>query len=790
MRHFKLVCAISAIAACFVLDASSQIPLVGLNTGGGDENVRFSAEIEPADARPGEYVQLRMKAEIEDGWYIYASDSEPPVEPTRINVNPGPLELVETVSQPTPIIVYDKGFNKQIGIHRSEAVFTQTLRVPENIQPGQQTVSAVASFTKCTSTQCIPLNTAQMQASLNIEAGEARKARAEAPAPPRVRISASFEPAYARAGEYVQLRIEANIQEGWFIYSLEDGPQPTNITLDMDVLKREGSAKQSNPFLSSKKDDTDKIGIFRDVDDAVFTQALFIPKDTKPGVQKVTAVVSFQPCNETQCFAPKTIEQEIELTVKAGDARDAYAQPPDSSGGGTTVDALSKARSEGLLAYIGFAMSMGFLSLLTPCVFPMIPITVSFFTKKEGLTRAQGVGQAFIYCLGIMITFTALGVLLSIFFGAASIQSLATNVWVNLLIAAIFIFFALNLFGAFEITVPHWLLNAFGGSRKGVGHAATIMMGLTFSLTTFTCTVPFVGTVLVAASKGEYFWAIIGMLSFSAAFSSPFFLLALFPQILSSLPKSGAWLNSIKVTMGFLELAAALKFISNIDLVLEWDALPRELFLAVWIAIALVAAIYLLGKIKLPHDTSLSHLGPIRLIASISFFAATLYLFTGLMGNPLGELDAFLPYYAMKKDQTPEIHDNWHESLEDALAEAKDINRPVFVDFTGVTCGNCRWMEKNIFVKKGVSDLLNRYVGAQIWTDKGGEASREASSANRKMQEERFGTTALPYYVLLSPDNKVIDSFDGLTRNSEKFKMFLQGGLDAFESNKIASANP
>ncbi len=781
MRHMRLVGAIAAIAVWFVLDSSAQLPLIELE-GGEDENVRFTAEIEPSTARPGEFVQMRVKAEIDEGWYIYSEGKFSP-EPTKIEIDPGAFELVDEVVQPIPIIIYDKGFEKQIGVYRNEAVFTQTLRIPKNIQPGQQTVSAVASFTKCNDVQCVPLNTAQAQASLNIEAGAVRKAYAESPMPPNVKISASFDPSTARAGEYVQLRVEAEIREGWYIYALNEGPKPTNITLKMDALERAGPLQQSDPHVTTKKDDQEKINIFKDR--AVFTLPLFIPKTVEPGVQKVTASVLFMPCNETQCFTPKTINQEIELTVKKGDVRSAYAHAPGSAVGGS-MGGLSKARSEGLLAYIGFAMSMGFLSLLTPCVFPMIPITVSFFTKKEGLTRAQGVGQAFIYCLGIMVTFTALGVILSAFFGAASIQSLATNVWVNLLIAGIFIFFAFNLFGAFEITVPHWLLNAFGGSRQGVGHAATIMMGLTFSLTTFTCTVPFVGTVLVAASKGEYFWAIIGMLAFSAAFSSPFFFLALFPQILSSLPKSGAWLNSVKVTMGFLELAAALKFISNIDLVFEWGALPRELFLAIWIAIALVAAIYLLGKVQMTHDTPPEHVGSIRLISSISFFAATLYLFTGLMGNPLGELDAFLPYYAMKEDQTSDIHDNWHESLEDALAEAKEIDRPIFVDFTGVTCTNCRWMEKNIFVKKDVAALLDNYVGAQIWTDKRNEASR----ANRKMQEERFQTTALPYYVLLSPEDEVIDSFDGLTRDPEQFKAFLQGGLDAFASNRTVRAAP
>ena len=427
---------------------------------------------------------------------------------------------------------------------------------------------------------------------------------------------------------------------------------------------------------------------------------------------------------------------------------------------------------------------MGFLALLTPCVFPMIPITVSFFTKKEGLSRTQGLIQALVYSGGIILTFTGLGIVLALLFGAAAIQGVAANVWINLLIATIFIVFALNLFGAFEIQVPYQLLGFLGGkSGEGFG---TILMGLTFSLTSFTCTVPFVGTVLVAATQGELMWAILGMLAFSSAFASPFFFLALFPQLLTTLPKSGGWLNAVKVTMGFLELAAALKFLSNIDLVMGWGVFPRELFLAAWVAIALLAGYYLLGKLLLPHDTPVERLGVGRLMFSVLFFSIGFYLVTGLFGKPLGELDAFLPPYSMsdgiavaESASSPNnVHTEWLQNYDDALIAAKRDDKPIFIDFTGVTCTNCRWMEKNIFNRSPIAETFLEYVPVQLWTD----LPKPESRAYQQMQAERFGTVALPFYALMTPDDKVIATFDGLTRNPDEFLWFLKEGLASYEA--------
>jgi thiol:disulfide interchange protein DsbD len=649
----------------------------------------------------------------------------------------------------------------------------------------------------------------------------------------QVKWSLKAVPGDAKPGDAVEVRVTANIARGWHIYSLnpveeETGPLPTSITLDTADLVPEGKLLQPTP--TRKMDNAFGIVVESFETRATFTQRFRVPVNATAGTRPLAAKVRFMVCNDRSCLPPTTVDVAGLLNVVASvgsteppkpdtaavvppkpttpkepqpanaspSPADATAQvlkpsakkpvgtPPSVSARPAvgSVSAVQAAKAAGFWAYLGFAISVGFLALLTPCVFPMIPITVSFFTKKEGLTRTQGLVQALIYCAGIVATFTGLGIALALAFGAAAIQGVASNVWVNGLIAVVFVVFALNLFGAYEIRVPYRLLGFLGEKSSGSGTVATLLMGLTFTLTSFTCTVPFVGTVLVGATQGELFWALTGMLGFSAAFASPFFLLALFPQMLASLPKSGGWLNAVKVTMGFLELAAALKFLSNIDLVLGWRVLPREMFLAVWVALAFVAAIYLLGKIRLPLDTPVEQLGVVRMLWGVAFFAVGFYLWTGLGGKPLGELDAFLPPYTMDAGVAslasgtnlkaePEM---WLQRYDDALVEAKRSNRPVFIDFTGVTCTNCRWMEKNIFARADVSALMRDFVLVQLWTDKADAESR----ANQEMQKARFRTVALPFYAILSPNDEVLATFDGLTRNPEEFKAFLQSGQERF----------
>ncbi|GIX07111.1 MAG: thiol:disulfide interchange protein DsbD [Candidatus Poribacteria bacterium] len=620
-----------------------------------------------------------------------------------------------------------------------------------------------------------------------------------------VQFSAEVAPEPSRAGETVEVRVHARIEPGWHIYSLtlapEIGPQPTRITVEAEHLEGPGFFEQPEPL---RKYDAAFDATVESFEGSVsFVGRFRVREGTPPGTYPVQVAVRYMVCNAKTCLPPTTQTVALTHRVEEGPARAEFLQPlPTSkppqgvSASPAGVEATSsateaayrveRARDQGLWAYLLFAASMGFLALLTPCVFPMIPITVSFFTKQQASTRLQSVRRALLYCLGIVTTFTGLGIVLALLFGAAAIQNLAANVWVNLLIAAIFVAFALNLFGAYEIRVPSRLLNFVGGKGQGGGTVAILLMGLTFSLTSFTCTVPFVGTVLVAATQGEVFWAVAGMLAFSAAFASPFFFLALFPQLLATLPRSGGWLNSVKVTMGFLELAAALKFISNIDLVMGWGALPRELFLAAWVAIALVAGFYLLGKIQLPLDSPVERLSVPRLLLSLFFFAVGFYLLTGLFGKPLGELDAFLPPYstgggsvlAGGGSSSSGEGLSWIEDYDRALVEAQATGRPIFVDFTGVTCTNCRWMEKNIFTRPEIADRLGRFVRVRLWTDLADERSRRY----QRMQQERFGTVALPFYAILSPEGDILATFDGLTRDPEEFARFLDEGYRRFEN--------
>ena len=439
---------------------------------------------------------------------------------------------------------------------------------------------------------------------------------------------------------------------------------------------------------------------------------------------------------------------------------------------------LDDAIAAGFWSFVLLSISMGFLALLTPCVFPMIPITVSFFTHQGELEDQKPLNQAIVYTLGIVATFSILGMILAVTLGATGANQLAANPWVNLFIGSLFVYFALSLFGAYEIQLPQSLRQLSLDQEKRGGYIGTLFMAVTFTLTSFTCTVQFVGLLLVAASQGQWFWPLLGMIVFSTAFAAPFFFLALFPQYLAKMPKSGGWLNSVKVVMGFLELAAAFKFFSNTDLVWGWGFFTFNSVLAIWTMIMFFTGLYLLGKIQLPHDSKLESLGVARMMLSLFFLTFSLYMGTGLFGRPIhGMIYSYLPpklekeFSAVDKDNNTEKL-IWYSNLEQAFTEAKLVEKPIFLDFTGYTCTNCRWMETNIFTLKDVEDRFNELILVHLYTD-GGENHKEY----QQYEIERFGTAALPYYVILSPQDEVLATFPGLTRDVDEFLDFLDKGL-------------
>ena len=435
-------------------------------------------------------------------------------------------------------------------------------------------------------------------------------------------------------------------------------------------------------------------------------------------------------------------------------------------------------------AFFWLAISAGAFALITPCVFPMIPITASYFAKHGGDSRQAAVKNAVLFGGGIIGTFTAVGLATSVLVGAAGMSRFAASPWVNLAIAAMFAVFAFNFFGFYEIRIPSGVLNRLDSvtrDRASSGSLGAVLMGGTFAVTTFTCTAPFVGTLLVLASQGQWQQPVVGLLLFSTTFAVPFFFLALAPRVLGKLPRSGGWLTSVKVVLGLIELGAALKFVSNADLVLGWGIFSRQVVLVSWAVICGVIAVYLLG-LRFPVR-SITRPHPIGATLAAGFAIFGTWLGLGLDGRPLGEVEPFLPPRA---EDTPagalamaergEEHDglHWYQNdLDGALAAAREGGSRVFIDFTGYTCTNCRWMESNMFTIPEVAEQLERFVLARLFTDGEGEVYEDQMD----YQKEKFGTIALPLYAVLDGEGETVATFLGLTRDREEFLEFLKGAL-------------
>src|SRR5215213_4679736 len=585
-------------------------------------------------------------------------------------------------------------------------------------------------------------------------------------------------------------KLKAAIEGEWHLYAVEQpagGPFPTKITV-AENLPFVLDGKPVSPAPVTRFDPNFNIDTKFFAKSAEFNLPLKANADTP--ADDLAVNVRYHVCDDKVCLPPKTVKvtftgfEDVKKSALASVPTESSQQSAVSSQPENQTIQNPKSPTQNpsdlpISSFIWLAITLGALSLLTPCVFPMIPITVSYFTNHASHSRAKAIRLATIDSLGIIATFTILGMLLAIFVGAAGINLFAANPWVNIIITAIFLFFAFNLFGAYEIQVPSGILNKLDNLTRtkegeGSGIVGALLMGLTFTLTSFTCTSPFVGTILVSASQGNWKMPLVGMLAFSTVFALPFFVLALVPQWVSQLPRAGGWMNSIKVSMGFLEVAAAMKFLSNVDLVWHWGIFTRPVVLAIWIAIGIVLAIYLLGKFQLSLDSKPERIGAFRLVSAIVSLAISFYLLTGLFGAKLGELESFLPpeiETSRSFNNSKSSESTWlNNDFEAALKQAKSENKMVFVDFTGYTCTNCRWMEAKMFVKREVEAELNKFVLARLYTDGNGEVYER----QQQFQEQTFQTVALPFYAIFNADGKPLATFPGLTRNMTEFVDFLR----------------
>lgn len=630
----------------------------------------------------------------------------------------------------------------------------------------------------------------------------------------------------------VVLVFEATIDNEWHMYSQftpDGGALPTVFTYKDQKGNFELVGKTKESEYKKVFNDIFEVDEYYFANKARFTQTV---KVTNPNLKTIKAAISYQVCKEACIQQDKTFEftmpalkiEASEVTQPVVGDSATVATPAADSTAATTVTTADAAKpigkheeKKGLFTIFIIAFFSGFAALLTPCVFPMIPMTVSFFTKQSK-NRAQGIRNAVIYGISIIVIYVILGSLVTAVFGADALNALSTNVWFNIIFFLLLVVFATSFLGAFEIMLPNSWANKVDRQADRGGIIGILFMALALAIVSFSCTGPIVGTLLVeAASKGGVA-PIVGMLGFSTALALPFMLFAMFPGWLNSLPKSGGWLNTVKVVLGFLELALAFKFLSNADLVLQTHLLEREVFLAIWIAIFGTLALYLFGKITLPHDSPLSHISVGRLGLGLLVLSFTVYMIPGLWGAPLKLISGFPP--SMTYSESPYGVGNSKggasvstEALPDGaklgphdimaftdyqkgMAYAKSVNKPVLLDFTGFACVNCRKMEDFVWSKPEILSILKKdVILISLYVDDKRELPKNEQYVSKETGKEivtignkwsdfqitHYKANAQPYYIILDNQENRLSEPVGYTPDVTEYKTWLETAIAKYK---------
>ncbi len=629
-------------------------------------------------------------------------------------------------------------------------------------------------------------------------------------------------------GSY-RVTLMAEIAEGWHMYDLgpytSGGPNATSIVFepgegvtvdgDLEIVDRPERVYEEMFGM--------EIGYFN-------TRARFTQNFHAPRGGEVTVKLEWMACNDQSCLPPEDAELKIALGTQKT-AVDNSKTSDKETVVETVAPAAAKEEGGSLWALIIEAILWGFAALLTPCVFPMVPMTVSYFLKGEG-GPARGRLRAALYGLFIVLLYTvpvAAIILATRILGGDAVTAdifnwLATHWLPNLIFFAVFMIFAASFFGAFEITMPSWMVNKSDAKADTKGLGGIFFLALTLVLVSFSCTGPIVGSVLIKSTAGEFWTPILTMLAFSLAFALPFTLFALFPSLLKNLPKSGGWLNSVKVTIGFIEVALGFKFLSVADQTYHWGLLDREIYLAIWIVVFTLLGFYLLGKLKFAHDSELKHITVTRLALAIVTFSFVVYLIPGMWGAPLKGLSGYLPPlttqdFVLDAHRTaavaapvddgvkaPRHSDFLHLphglkgffDLKEAEAYAAKVHKPLFIDFTGHGCVNCREMEARVWADPRVLEILrNDYVICALYVDdkkelpeaewvttETGKVLKSLGKINSHYALTTYGVNAQPYYVLQGEDGMPLVPPRGYDLDVDGFVAFLQSGIEAYRNQR------
>jgi len=642
-----------------------------------------------------------------------------------------------------------------------------------------------------------------------------------------------------------ELDFAAKLDNGWHIYSQfvdSNGPIPTSFTFQPsnDFVKI-GKVIETGKLI---KENDPAVGMILKYyeNEVVFSQII----ELKKPLADIKGSLEYEACNQSRCLPPADKDFEFRLPLASAvtktdsskpktDTQKVVSTPVSNNNSDNNKQATVKPtfqtgqKTESLWITFLQGLLAGLTILVMPCTYPMIPLTVSYFTKHSQ-SRKQGIGNAFTYAGSILIIFISLGLFVTLIFGRNALNDFASNAFFNLLFFAVFVALAISLFGAFEIVLPSRWVNASEKMTDKGGLLGIFFMAFTLTLVSFSCTIPVIGGFLSLISNGSFLVPIVGMAGCGFMLGLPFGLLALFPQWMQSLPKSGGWLNAIKVSLGFIELGFAFIYLSKVDLAYHWDILPRDLFLTIWIVLAILLGIYLLGKIKLPHDTEVEHISVPRLLVAIVTFSFAVYLIPGLWGAPLNGISGFIPPIETQSFNLVSTSGNSSTSVvvadslsktkkysnlfkgsnginayfdyDEGMAYARKIHKPVLLDFTGWSCVNCRKMEHSVWADKDVlQHLENDFVVIELYVDdktalpdgeqyvskSSGEKVNTIGKKNIDIETTRFNENAQPYYVPLNNAGELLNNPSGYNQDIVSYLQFLNSSLQNYKATSTVT---
>ena len=834
------------------------------------KDVAVTATVSTTEAKPGDTIAYKVSARLQPGYHIYIyskEDNEVGPKNTRFDLfDPAGLMIEgDWAASKIAITKKEPAFPEleSVSFYEGEVTWSVPLKVPADAKAGKRTIRCQASYQICNAEKCsfpgrwtlpdvvvnvLPSDQTQVPPTPKPSKPDSRPAIV----PRSIHVSASLTPQEARPGEVVKFQVTARLDPGWHVYDYaktqpEAGPRVTTFDVfDLGGLKVMDDWASDVPPQVKKDPSFDQIEVSTFEGQVTWTLSLQVPPETAPGAKTIRLQFGCQLCDEKSCLPPArwTLAPVTLKVVKGGVGAIVPTRPETPPAGATAVkpaktpkvvSEVERTAEQGIIPLMIASALGGLLALVMPCVWPMVPITVNFFVKQGQANKEKGgstTGLAVTYCLAIIGVFTAVGVFCSFFLSATALPKLANNPWLNFGVAGLFFAFGLSLLGLFEVRLPNALLNASAKGEGRGGLIGVVFMALTLTITSFTCTFPVVGGLLVMASAGQFFYPIIGLATFSTVLALPFFLLALSPGLLSKVPKSGDWMNAVKVVGGLVEIGAAFKFLNTAELAFStpdnaW--IDAEFILTAWVVLAAVCGFYLLGFFRTDHDHAEVKVGPGRMVLGICFLGMALYLAPALFGRPpqsmmwerlvvgllppdVGKLSAGPaggstlaggeshkkatstdPAQAQREEKS--FHGVWWGfSYEDALAKAKAEGKPVLIDFTGVNCANCRLMEARVLPRPEVVELLKKFVTVQLYTDFvpiDSITRNEREQLAEKNQEREYKLTndySNPFYVIVSPDETLLGARGGY-REPQAFVAFLEDVLDKHKgAGKVVQA--